>query len=256
MDPSALFTFDALMAFVTLTVLEVVLGIDNLVFIAISSSRLPAHQQKSARRAGLAAAMVMRLALLFALSWLAGLTEPFYRTSVFDHDVAVSWRDVVLAVGGLVLLWKSTKEIGHVMGDDGHAEGAGKAVATMTGVIVQVMLMDLVFSIDSVITTVGMVDPSKIAIMVAAIVASVGVMLVFAEPVSKFVADHPSVKMLALSFLMLIGMMLVADGAGFHVPKGYLYFAMAFSGLVEALNLRAAAKRRAKRLATESAAAH
>lgn len=256
MDLSAFFTFDALMAFVTLTVLEVVLGIDNLVFIAISSSRLPVHQQKSARRAGLAGAMVMRLALLFALSWIAGMTEPFYTTTLAGHDVAVSWRDVVLAVGGLVLLWKSTKEIGHVMGDDGHSEGTSKAVATMAGVIVQVMVMDLVFSIDSVITAVGMVDPSKIAIMVAAIISSVGVMLVFAEPVSKFVGDHPSVKMLALSFLMLIGMMLVADGAGFHVPKGYLYFAMAFSGLVEALNLRAAAKRRAKREALGTGTAH
>ncbi|MDA0803531.1 MAG: TerC family protein [Planctomycetota bacterium] len=245
MDFSALLTFDTLAAFLTLTVLEVVLGIDNLVFIAISSGRLPAEQQKGARRLGLVGAMVMRLGLLLALSWLAGLTEPFFTAQVMERDIAVSWRDVVLVVGGLVLLWKSTMEIGHVMGDDGHRAQSATKRATMTVVIAQIMLMDMVFSIDSVVTAVGMVDPDKVIIMVAAIVTSMVVMLVFAEPVSNFVLTYPSVKMLALSFLLLIGMMLVADGFGFHVPKGYLYFAMAFSGLVEGLNLRAAAKRRA-----------
>lgn len=245
MDLTQLLTFDTIAAFVTLTVLEVVLGIDNLVFIAISADRLPKEQQAKARRIGLVGAMLMRLALLFALSWLASLTTPFYTSSIMEREIAVSWRDVVLGLGGLVLLWKATREIGHVMGDDGgdHAGGSRK-VATMSSVVIQVMLMDLVFSLDSVITAVGMVEPSKVVIMVAAILTSVFVMLIFATPVSRFVNEHPSVKMLALSFLLLIGMMLIADGAGFHVPKGYLYFAMAFSGLVEVLNLRAAAKRR------------
>lgn len=253
MELTSLLTFDTVVAFVTLTVLEVVLGIDNLIFIAIASGRLPPEQQKRARRVGLLGAMGMRILLLLALSWLVGMSEPFYKTIAFGRDIAVSWRDVVLVVGGLVLLWKASHEIGHVME---HMEEAGPKtpkLATFSGVIIQVLLMDLVFSIDSVITAVGMVDASKVVVMIGAIVTAVVVMLVFAEPVSEFVSRHASVKMLALSFLLLIGMMLVADGAGFHIPKGYLYFAMAFSTGVECLNLRAAAKRRAEREAREKA---
>jgi predicted tellurium resistance membrane protein TerC len=218
-------------AFGTLTVLEIVLGIDNIVFISILVAKLPSEQQPLARQVGLGLAMLMRIALLFSISWLTRLTEPLF--AVLGHEL--SGRDLVLLVGGLFLLAKSTMEIHSKLEGEG-SHGSARIAPSFAGVLAQIIALDLVFSLDSVITAVGMVD--EIAIMVAAVVAAVGVMLVFAASISAFVERHPTVKMLALSFLLLIGMALVADGLGQHISKGYIYFAMGFSVLVEALNLR------------------
>ncbi|RMH19261.1 MAG: TerC family protein [Gemmatimonadetes bacterium] len=224
---------EAWIALATLTVLEIVLGIDNIVFISILADRLPKEQQSRARRLGLMIAMVSRILLLLSISWIMRLTAPLF--SVLDHGV--SGRDLILIGGGLFLLTKSTREIHHKLeGDDEHHAGR-RAVATFAGVLVQIGLLDLVFSLDSVITAVGMAD--HLGVMIAAVVIAVGVMMISADPVAAFVSRHPTVKMLALSFLLLIGMTLVAEGAGFHIPKGYIYFAMGFSLLVEGLNLKA-----------------
>jgi predicted tellurium resistance membrane protein TerC len=228
---------EAWIALITLTVLEIVLGIDNIIFISVLSSKLPVDQQPRARTTGLMAAMVMRIAMLFAIAWMARLTAPLF--VVLDHGV--SGRDLILLVGGLFLLAKATHEI-HEKIEGEHHEGESKTAATMGSVIAQIMVLDIVFSLDSVITAIGMVD--DIRIMVAAVVIAVGIMLLAAGPVSRFVEAHPTVKMLALSFLLLIGMTLFADGLGFHIPKGYIYFAMGFSVLVEFFNLRVAARRR------------
>jgi predicted tellurium resistance membrane protein TerC len=218
-------------ALVTLTVLEIVLGVDNVIFISILSGKLPQEQQKRARRVGLIAAMLMRLALLAGIAWMARLTSPLF--SLFDH--AFSGRDLILILGGLFLLAKATYEIHDKLeGQEGHA--SGKVAASFQSVIVQVMLLDMVFSLDSVITAIGMAD--NIWVMVAAIVIAVLVMLLAAEPISAFVEEHPTVKMLALSFLLLIGLSLVTDGFGQHIPKGYIYFAMGFSVFVEMINIR------------------
>lgn len=225
----------------TLSALEIVLGIDNLVFLAILADRLPEPQRPAARRLGLAFALITRLALLASLAWIVGLVEPVF--SVFGH--AVSWRDIILIGGGVFLLAKATHEIhGSLEGEEDHAAGGtGKAVqAGFVSTIIQIGILDIVFSLDSVITAVGMA--SQLAVMVAAVIVSVVVMLIAAGPLSAFVSRHPTVKMLALSFLLLVGTALVADGMGFHIPKGYLYFAMGFSVLVEGLNL--AARRRRK----------
>ena len=237
---------DIWLSLVTLTALEIVLGIDNIIFIAILAGKLPAHQRALARRLGLAFALVTRLGLLFTLSWLAGLTAPLFH--VFGEGI--SWRDIVLIGGGLFLMAKATFEIHHSV-EAGDAPQAGESLprGTLVGVIVQISLIDVVFSFDSVITAVGMAQ--HIEVMVAAIVISVAVMLVAAGPVSQFIERHPTLKMLALAFLILIGTMLVADGIGFHVPKGYIYFAMAFSCLVELLNIlvrRRTAAARTKRV--------
>jgi predicted tellurium resistance membrane protein TerC len=221
--------------FLTLTALEIVLGIDNIVFISILAGKLPAHQQKGARRVGLLIAMLSRIFLLFSLSWVIGLTAPLF--SVLGH--ALSGRDLVLLVGGLFLVGKSTHEIHDKLeGDTGHRSAA--AGPSYASVLVQILLLDMVFSLDSVITAVGMVQ--RLGVMVAAVVVAVGFMMAFADAVSGFVERHPTVKMLALSFLLLIGVMLIADGFGHHIPKGYVYFAMAFSVFVELLNLRARRK--------------
>jgi predicted tellurium resistance membrane protein TerC len=228
----AFLTSEGLVALATLTALEIVLGVDNLVFIAIVSSRLPARQQPLARRIGLAAALVTRVLLLLTLSWIMGLTKPMF--SLGGHGV--SGRDLILLLGGLFLVAKATWEIyAKVEGvhEESHARGVRRGMA---GVVVQIMILDIVFSLDSVITAVGMVD--DIPIMVAAIVLAMAVMLLAMEAVSRFVEDHPSVKILALSFLILIGVVLVADGLGHHMPKGYVYFPMAFALGVELLNLR------------------
>jgi predicted tellurium resistance membrane protein TerC len=218
-------------ALVTLTVLEIVLGVDNVIFISILSGKLPREQQKRARRVGLIAAMLMRLALLAGIAWMARLTSPLF--SLFDH--AFSGRDLILILGGLFLLAKATYEIHDKLeGQEGHA--SGKVAASFQSVILQVMLLDIVFSLDSVITAIGMAD--NIWVMVAAIVIAVLVMLLAAEPISAFVEEHPTVKMLALSFLLLIGLSLVTDGFGQHIPKGYIYFAMGFSVFVEMINIR------------------
>ena len=218
-------------AFVTLTVLELVLGIDNVIFISILSGKLPPEQQKRARFLGLAGALVMRVILLFSLTWVMGLTEPLF--NVFRQ--AVSGRDLILLIGGLFLIAKSTHEIhGSLEGEEGHA--SKKVYAGFAGVIIQIMLLDIVFSLDSVITAVGMVD--NIWIMIAAVVVSIIAMMLFAGPIGSFVQRHPTVKMLALAFLLLIGVTLIAEGLHQHISKGYIYFAMAFSVFVEMLNIR------------------
>jgi predicted tellurium resistance membrane protein TerC len=218
-------------ALVTLTALEIVLGIDNIIFISILAGRLPAAQQGRARVTGLAVAMLSRIALLFSLASVMRLTAPFL--TIFGRDI--SGRDVILIVGGLFLLAKSTHEIHEKV--EGHGEhGVKRAAASFAAVIVQILLLDVVFSLDSVITAIGMAD--QIAIMVAAVMIAVAFMMVFARAVSEFVDRHPTVKMLALSFLLMIGISLVAEGFGQHIPKGYIYFAMAFSVFVEALNLK------------------
>ena len=218
-------------AFATLLALEIVLGIDNIIFISILAGKLPADQQARARYVGLGLALVMRVILLFSLSWVIGLKEPLF--AVFGHGV--SGRDLILILGGLFLLGKSTFEIHeNLEGETGHA--SAKVEAKFVSVLIQIMLLDIVFSLDSVITAVGMVD--RIEIMIAAVVVSIAFMMFFAGSVSAFVTKHPTVKMLALSFLLLIGTTLVADGFGFHVPKGYIYFAMGFSVFVEMINLR------------------
>lgn len=225
----------AWIAFLTLTALELVLGIDNIIFISILVDRLPPERRELTRRVGLGLAMFMRLGLLLTLAWLVGLTAPFF--SVLGEEI--SGRDIILIAGGLFLLWKATAEIHGLM------EGAGgsheqKVASTFPGILAQIAVIDLVFSLDSIITAVGMVE--DIPVMVAAVIASVLLMMVAAGPIGRFVSRHPTVKMLALSFLIMVGMALVADGLDFHVPKGYIYFAMAFSVAVEMLNLRMRAK--------------
>ncbi len=221
----------AWIAFVTLLGLEIVLGIDNVVFISILAGKLPAEQQPKARYVGLGLAMFMRIALLFSISWVIRLTAPLF--SVFGHEI--SGRDLILIVGGLFLLAKATREIHQKLeGEEGHASVRVKP--SFSNVIIQVMLLDIVFSLDSVITAVGMVD--DISIMISAVVIAVAFMMVFAAPISNFVDRHPTFKMLALSFLLLIGFTLIAEGWDRHIPKGYIYAAMAFSVFVEALNLK------------------
>jgi predicted tellurium resistance membrane protein TerC len=224
---------------VTLTALEIVLGIDNLIFLSIVSGRLPRHQQRSARQIGLALALLGRIALLFSLTWIIGLTEPILAVLGFG----LSWRDVVLIGGGLFLIVKGTMETHHML--EGHAEDAGVGTVTFLSAVVQIIFLDVVFALDSIITAVGLSD--HLPVMVAAVVIAMVVMLVAANPVGDFVNAHPTVKMLALSFLLLVGMALVADGLHYHIPRGYLYFAIAFSALVEGLNLLAA-KARKRRL--------
>jgi predicted tellurium resistance membrane protein TerC len=229
----------------TLTVLEVVLGIDNVIFISILAGKLPAHQQGRARTYGLGLAMITRIALLFSISWVMRLTNPLFTIPRLEHSV--SGRDLILFVGGLFLLAKSTHEIHNKLeGAEGH--GSARVMPSFAGVLVQIMLLDVVFSLDSVITAVGMVD--SLPVMIAAVVIAVIVMIAFAGPISRFVDRHPTIKMLALSFLLLIGMTLMAEGLHQHIPKGYIYGAMAFSVFVEMLNLRAARKAPPVRLHT------
>lgn len=218
-------------AFFTLTALELVLGIDNIIFISILVDKLPREKQEIARRLGLFLAMFMRIGLLLLLSWIVGLTEPVF--SALGRDI--SGRDLILISGGLFLIWKSTGEV-HQLLEGEEGEASRKVAASFAGVIAQIMVIDLVFSLDSIITAVGMV--SEVAVMIAAVVASVGLMMVFAASIGRFVSDHPTIKMLALSFLVVVGVVLIADGFGHHVPKGYIYFAMAFSVCVEMLNIR------------------
>jgi predicted tellurium resistance membrane protein TerC len=230
----------------TLMALEVVLGIDNLLFISILADRLPPEQRAKARKVGLALALITRLALLATLAWIVGLTAPF----IHFGDFGLSWRDVILLGGGLFLLRKATHEI-HNEVEGGEEEGApGRAAATFASVVTQIMVIDMVFSLDSVITAVGMAD--HLWVMVVAVVVSVGLMIVAATPMSEFVSRHRTVKMLALSFLLLIGVVLVADGLHFHIPKGYIYFALAFSVAVEALNYWARRRSAARRASASS----
>jgi predicted tellurium resistance membrane protein TerC len=230
--------FELWASLLTLTTLEIVLGIDNLVFITILAGRLPTEQRNTARRLGLALALVTRLALLASVTWLAGLTTPLFELA--GH--AVSWRDIVLGAGGFFLLYKGTNEIHHALEDGVALESAAKGGARFSGVVAQIVLLDIVFSLDSVITAVGMAR--SFWVMATAIVIAVVIMLVAAQPLAAFIERHPTVKMLALSFLLLIGMALIAEGAGFDVPKGYIYAAIGFSIAVEALNQVAARRRR------------
>ena len=221
----------AWIAFATLTALELVLGIDNIIFISILVDKLPPEKRELARRIGLFMAMFMRIGLLLLLSVIVGLVEPLF--SAFGKDI--SGRDLILISGGLFLIWKSTGEIHQSLeGEEEHGSSAVKA--TMAAIILQIMVIDLVFSLDSIITAVGMVD--EVAIMIAAVVASVGLMMAFAAGIGRFVSNHPSIKMLALTFLVVVGVVLMAEGLGHHIPKGYIYFAMAFSVIVEMLNIR------------------
>ena len=218
-------------ALVTLVALEIVLGVDNVIFISILAGKLPVHVQAKARRTGLAMAVISRILLLFSLSWVIGLTEPLF--TAFGLDI--SGRDVILILGGLFLLAKATHEI-HQKLEGMEGEVSTRVQPSFTGVMLQVLVLDMVFSLDSVITAVGMVD--QLAIMIAAVLIAAGVMIVSAGPLSSFVDRHPTVKMLALSFLLLIGFTLIVEGFHQHIPKGYIYFAMGFSVLVEMLNLR------------------
>jgi predicted tellurium resistance membrane protein TerC len=227
----AFLSAEGLIALATLTLLEVVLGVDNVIFISILAGKLPVDQQAKARRLGLLAAMIMRLLLLFSLVWIIRLTAPLF--TVFEHPV--SGRDLILLGGGLFLLAKATLEIHEKLeGEEGHS--SSRIYPTFSAVILQIMLLDIVFSLDSVITAVGMAN--DLEIMVAAVIIAVGIMLMSAGTISDFVNRHPTVKMLALSFLMLIGLSLVGEGMGLHIPKGYIYFAMGFSIFVEMINLR------------------
>ena len=232
---------EAWAALITLVVLEIVLGIDNLIFISILTNKLPKEQQKPARRIGIMAALVMRLALLATISIIVQLTNPIF--TAFGHGF--SWRDLILIAGGLFLVWKATKEIHHTVDVDDHKEDIVGGAVTMTlgGAIFQILLLDLVFSIDSIITAVGMTE--HIIIMYIAVIAAVTVMLVAANPLAAFIEKNPTIVMLALGFLLMIGMTLIADGMGYKVPKGYIYAAMGFSALVEGLNMLA--RRRKKR---------
>lgn len=224
---------EAWIAFATLTALELVLGIDNIIFISILVDKLPKERREFARKLGLFMAMFMRIGLLLVLAWIVGLVAPLF--TVLGQEI--SGRDLILILGGLFLIWKSTTEIHHSI-EGGEEDSAGKKVvqATFAAVIFQIMLVDLVFSLDSIITAVGMVD--DVRIMIAAVIGSVALMMVFAGPIGRFVSDHPTIKMLALSFLVVVGVVLVAEGFDNHVPKGYVYFGMAFSLIVEMLNIR------------------
>jgi predicted tellurium resistance membrane protein TerC len=219
------------LAFLTLTALELVLGIDNIIFISILVDKLPPHQREAARKIGLFGAMFMRIGLLMILAWIVGLKATLF--TVFGQPF--SGRDIVLLLGGLFLIWKSVGEI-HESMEGAHETQRNITHASFVSIIVQIMLIDIVFSLDSIITAVGMVD--QVAVMVAAVVTSVGLMMVFARPIGQFVSNHPTIKMLALSFLVAIGVVLIAESFGTHVPKGYIYSAMLFSVTVEMLNLR------------------
>ena len=243
MNFDAFLTADGLVALVTLSVLEVVLGIDNVIFISILAGKLPQKDQEKARRIGLMAAMGMRILLLMSIAWIVRLTAPLFTLPIANRPI--SGRDLILLVGGLFLLFKATREIHDKLeGEEGHVNA--RVAPTMAAVITQIMLLDIVFSLDSVITAVGMAD--DLSIMVAAVIIAVAIMMFAARPVSAFVDAHPTVKVLALSFLLLIGCSLVAEGFGVHIPKGYVYFAMGFSVFVEMINLRAAKKGKAVQL--------
>ena len=220
-------------AFATLTIMEIVLGIDNIVFISVLVSRLPREQAEFARKLGIGLALVFRIILLFLISWIVQLQDPVFEA----FGRGFSWKDIILVAGGAFLIYKATHEM-HAAIEDDHEVGPGDVVkASLQAILVQIVIIDMVFSIDSIITAVGMVPADQVGVMIAAVLVAVGVMFVASGPIAKFVADHPTTKMLALAFLLLIGVTLVADGLGFHIPKGYIYAAMGFSVLVEAVNI-------------------
>ena len=222
---------NAWIAFGTLTIMEIVLGIDNIVFISVLVSRLPKEQADRARQIGLALALIFRILLLLVISWIISLTQP----AISAFGLELSWKDLILIAGGAFLVYKATHEMHAAIEEPHENDMAQKAGAVFAAIIGQIIIIDMVFSIDSIVTAVGMAD--DVAVMIAAVIVAVGVMFVASGPVAKFVADHPTTKMLALAFLLLIGVSLVADGLGFHIPKGYIYAAMGFSVLVEAINI-------------------
>ena len=230
------------LSLITLSALEIVLGIDNLVFIAILTGRLPLHQRALGRKVGLSLALITRLMLLATLAWIVGLTAPVFSIA----GQGFSWRDLILIGGGLFLLYKATVEIHEMTEHDGeqHNSNDGAVGVTFKGIVLQIAVIDIIFSLDSVITAVGMAD--KLWVMVAAVVIAMVIMIIASNPLADFVAAHPSVKMLALSFLLLIGVLLIADGFGMHIPKGYVYFALAFSVAVESMNHWVRRRRRRK----------
>ncbi len=236
-------TADAWVALFTLTILEIVLGIDNIIFISILSTRLPESQQKRARQWGLSLAMITRVLLLLSISWILGLEEDLF--AIAGH--AFSGRDIVLLTGGLFLIYKATTEIHEKIEGDEHLDNPNVKKPSFFSIVFQILLLDIVFSLDSVITAVGMVEADKVLIMIIAVMIAVVIMLFAADPISAFVQKHPTVKMLALSFLVMIGLSLLVEGWGGHVDKAYIYFAMGFSVVVELLNLRMKEKARRKR---------
>jgi predicted tellurium resistance membrane protein TerC len=238
-----LFDSQTWIALITLTTLEIILGIDNIVVISILAQKVPLSQQAKARTIGLGLALVTRILLLLSLSWLAGLTKPLFTLAALK----ISTRDLILITGGLFLLWKATREIHHAM-EIPEAERQPQAMATMAGVITQIILLDIVFSLDSVITAIGMAQ--RVEVMMAAIIIAIFVMLLGSRAISGFIHQHPSVKILALSFLLLIGVTLIAEGFTLHIPKGYIYFAMGFSGAVETINLMSGHRRALQRQAS------
>jgi predicted tellurium resistance membrane protein TerC len=238
----------AWVALVTLVVMEVVLGIDNLIFISILTNKLPPEHRDRARKIGIALALIMRLGLLGTIAWIVQLTQPIF--TAFGHGF--SWKDIILIAGGGFLIYKATHEM-HAAMEEPHEVGLAEAAkASLQAILVQIVVIDMVFSIDSIITAVGMVPADQVAVMIAAVLVAVAVMFFASGPIAKFVADHPTTKMLALAFLLFIGVSLVADGLGFHIPKGYIYSAMGFSVLVEAINIIVKQRKLAKRGLTGS----
>ena len=263
----AVFTDPAnIAALLTLIVLEVVLGIDNLIFISILSNKLPQEQRQKARRIGISLALILRLALLSMIAWIAQATMTVFDLGITGSagahgeptfETAFSWRDLILIAGGLFLLWKATKEIHHSMDDEPSGtmlDKKGKATMTFTAVIVQILLLDMVFSVDSILTAIGMTD--LLPIMVVAVIVAIGVMLLAADPLAEFIDRNPTVVMLALAFLLMIGFVLIADGFGVHIPKGYIYAAMAFAAGVESLNIMARAARKKRAAGSASVTDH
>ncbi|NOT73834.1 MAG: TerC family protein [Cyclobacteriaceae bacterium] len=244
---------DAWLALLTLCFLEIVLGIDNIIFISIVSNKLPEELRQRARNIGLALAMIVRICFLLGITWIIGFTEPLFTVPanfLFDHDVAVSGRDLILGFGGLFLIAKSTMEINHEMegsdDDDDESSIAKKASITLSGTIVQIILLDIIFSFDSILTAVGIVDRDKVIIMIIAVIVSIIVMMFFSGTISRFIQQHPSMEVLALGFLILIGFMLFLEALHYVIPKGYIYFAVAFSMLIELTNIRVRKKRKTK----------
>ncbi len=227
-----IFSGEGLIALLTLTFLEIVLGVDNIIFISIVSNKLPVDQQAKARNIGLLLAMLFRIGLLLGITWIIGFTEPLF--AVLGHEV--SGRDLILAVGGLFLLAKSTSEIHHKIEGEDHTDDAQAKTATFTATLVQIVLLDMVFSFDSILTAVGLTE--EVTIMIIAVIISIGVMMIFAGAISRFINEHPTLQILALSFLILIGFMLIVEALHYEVPKGYIYFAVGFSLLVEVLNMQ------------------
>lgn len=241
---------DTWLALLTLCFLEIVLGIDNIIFISIVSNKLPEHQRKRARNTGLALAMIVRIILLLCITWIIGFVEPLFTIPanfLINHDMAFSGKDLILGFGGLFLIAKSTLEINHEMeGDDDEDEGGKSMVTTFSGTIAQIILLDIIFSFDSILTAVGIVPPEQVVIMIIAVIVSIIVMMFFSGAISGFIKNHPSMEVLALGFLILIGFTLLLEGLHQEIPKGYIYFAVAFSLLIEFTNIRVRKKRKKK----------